>query len=158
MLAIFDAGLVVFCLGLIVPAFWLNRYYSRNTFALNRRLHDELEREVHVIEQGDANGVREHYAAAARWRVRLSDAEAINFSLMEFFILGVLLFSLVRFLRGATPRPAGDIFAVFRYVLMFIMGMDTVPRLVQQISRLRDIGFRLTHPRRGSLYQGTAGN
>lgn len=143
MLAFYDPVLVLYCLGLIVPAFWLNRYYSKKTLALNNKLHDEYEREVEVIEQGGPEPVRGHYHAVAGWRVKLSDAEAINFSLMEFFILGVLVASLIHFCSGDSPPPAGDIFAVFRYVLMFIMGMDTVPRLIEQISRLRDIGVRV---------------
>ena len=143
MLAIYDPVLVLYCLGLIVPAFWLNVHYSRKTLALSGKLHDEFEREVEVIEQGQEPPVREHYQNVASWRVRLSDAQAINFSLMEFFILGVMMLSLVRFCTGDNPPPAGDIFAVFRYVLMFIMGLDTVPRLVQQISALRDIGTRM---------------
>lgn len=156
MLAYYDGGLVLYCLGLIVPAFWLNTYYSRKTLALSGKLHDEFEREVEVIEHGESEGVREHYHAVAGWRVRLSDAEAINFSLMEFFILGVFILSLVHFCSGETPPPAGNIFAVYRYVLMFIMGMDTVPKLVQQISRLRDIGFRMTGPR-GTSKSGLGG-
>jgi ABC-type multidrug transport system fused ATPase/permease subunit len=143
MLAIYDPVLVLYCLGLIVPAVWLNRHYSQKTLALSGQLHDEFEREVEVIETGEQRPVREHYQAVAGWRIKLSDAEAVNFSLMEFFILGVLVLSLVHFCAGENPPPAGDIFAVFRYVLMFIMGMDTVPRLVQQISRLRDIGGRM---------------
>ena len=144
MLAIYDPVLVLYCLGLLLPAFWLNLYYSRKTLALSGRLHDEYEREVDVIEQGEESLVREHYRAVADWRIRLSDAEAVNFSLMEFFILAVLVLSLIHFCTGENPPPAGDIFAVFRYVLMFIMGMDTVPRLVQQLSRLRDIGTRVS--------------
>jgi hypothetical protein len=144
MVAVYDPMLVAYCLGLIVPAFWLNVRYSRKTLALNGRLHDEYEREVGVIERGESEPVRDHYNAVAGWRIRLSDAEAVNFSLMEFFILGVLVLSLVHFCTGASPPPAGDIFAVFRYLLMFIMGLDTVPRLVQQLSRLKDIGRRMT--------------
>jgi hypothetical protein len=148
MLAVYDPVLVLYCLGLIVPAFWLNVHYSRKTLALSGKLHDEFEREVEVIEHGQEPPVREHYQNVASWRVRLSDAEAVNFSLMEFFILGVMVLSLIRFCTGEHPPPAGDIFAVFRYVLMFIMGLDTVPRLVQQVSALRDIGGRMGGPRK----------
>lgn len=157
MLAFFDVVLVAYCLGLIVPAFWLNFYYSRKTLALSAGLHDEFEREVQVIDHGDEKGVREHFATIARWRVRLSDAEAINFSLMEFFILGVLLLSLMRFCTSEAPRSAGEIFAAFRYMLMFVMGIDAVPRLVQQLSRLRDIGSRVTNLPKDGDYHDLAG-
>ncbi len=142
MLAFYDSRLIGFCVLLIIPATLLNAAYGRTTFELSRRLHDRLENEIDVIRQGDYREIREHYDAVARWRIKLSDAEAINFSLMELFVLAVLATSLVHYCATANPE-AGDIFAVFRYVLLFIMGVDSVPKLVQQMSRLRDIGFRV---------------
>lgn len=141
MLGLYDPWLIAYCGGLIVPAMILNSYYSRKTLKLSTGLHDQLEHEVDIIKDGDDTDVREHFDKAASWRVRLSDAEAINFSLMELFILGVMIACLIRFCSQGSPE-AGDIFAVFRYVLMFMMGMDSVPRLVEQMSRLKDIGKR----------------
>jgi hypothetical protein len=119
----------------------LNSYDSRKTLKLSTGLHDQLEHEVDIIRDGDEPEVREHFDKAAGWRIRLSDAEAVNFGLMELFILGVIIACLIRFCSQGTPEP-GDIFAVFRYVLMFMMGLDAVPRLVEQLSRLKDIGHR----------------
>ncbi len=147
MLALFDWILVLICLALAVPASLLNSAYGRRTLDLSAALHDRYEAEVDVIRDGDAKAVRDHFDQVGRWRVRLSDAEASNFALMELFILGVLVASLVQFCGTVNPEP-GTIFAVFRYVLMFIMGLDTIPRLVAQRSRLQDIGVRL-RTRRG---------
>jgi ABC-type multidrug transport system fused ATPase/permease subunit len=147
MLAVFDWMLVLICLALAVPAWLLNAAYGRRTLDLNAALHDRYEAEVAVIRDGDAETVRNHFDEVGRWRVRLSDAEAGNFAMMELFVLGVLVASLVQFCTTVTPEP-GTIFAVFRYVLMFIMGLDTLPRLVEQWSRLKDIGVRL-RTRRG---------
>ncbi len=138
----YDWTLLPFCLALILPAMLLNAAYGRKTLSLSKQLHDQFELEVAVIGKGTPEEVREHYESVAQSRVKLSDAEAINFGLMEFFILGVLVASLLQFCRGATAQ-AGDIFAVFRYVMMFIMGLDSIPKLVHQVSRLRDIGGRM---------------
>ncbi|MBW3542909.1 MAG: ABC transporter six-transmembrane domain-containing protein [Planctomycetes bacterium] len=146
LLAWYDWVLVAYCLVLLVPAMLLNAAYSRKTLALSRCLHDRYEGEVDVIGQGDPSQVRAHYDEVGRWRVRLSDAEAVNFSLMELFVLAALAGSLVHFCTTANPA-AGEIFAVFRYVLMFIMGLDAVPKLVAQLSSLRDVGFRLAGPK-----------
>lgn len=142
MLAVYDWLLIPYCFGLIVPAYLINAAYGKKTLNLNRHLHDRFEREVDVIDRGDPAEVRQHYNEVARWRIRLSDAEATNFGLMELFVLGVIIASLVHYCTNGSPQP-GDIFAVFRYLMMFIMGLDTVPRLVEQMSRLRDIGFRM---------------
>ena len=142
MLGVYDWTLIPICLGLLVPATLLNMAYSRKTLSLNRKLHDQLEREVDVIEQNRPEEVRRHFDVVGTWRVKLSDAEAANFCLMELFVLGVMAVALVKFCSGGTAEP-GDIFAVFRYVLMFIMGLDSVPRIVEQWSRMRDIGGRV---------------
>jgi hypothetical protein len=142
MLAFYDRLLVPICLGLLLPAIVLNRIYSRKTFELSRQLHDELEHEVAVIEPGREPEVRRHYDSVARWRVKLSDCEALNFGTMELFVLGVMVLALLR--TCSTPAiSAGAIFAVFRYVLMLLMGLDSVPKLVQHFSRPRDLSQRL---------------
>ncbi len=61
---------------------------------------------------------------------------------MEFFILAVIIAALARY----CSRPgveAGDIYAVFAYVMMFVGGLDYVPMLTQQLARLHDIGGRV---------------
>lgn len=142
LLALYDLSLVPICLGLLLPSVVLNRIYSRRTFELNRQLHDELEHEVDVIDHNHASAIRRHYEAVAAWRVKLSDCEALNFGTMELFVLGVLVLALLRTCSLASATP-GDIFAVFRYVLMLLMGFDGVPKLVHQFSRLRDLSQRL---------------
>ncbi len=142
MLMFYDRVLVPICLGLLLPAIVLNRIYSRRTFELNRQLHDQLEGEVDVIEQSHEPSVCRHYDAVASWRVKLSDSEALNFGTMEVFVLGVMVLALLRTCSSLTASP-GDIFAVFRYVLMLLMGVDGIPKLVQQFSRLRDLTHRM---------------
>jgi ABC-type multidrug transport system fused ATPase/permease subunit len=143
MLGWYDWTLIPLCIGLMIPAGLLNAAYRHRTLNYNRRLHDELEREVDVIRRGSRDELRDHYHSAAEWRIRLSDAEAINFSVMELFVLAVMVGALVHFCANSNPH-AGDIFAVFRYVLMFIMGLDSVPKLVGQMSRLADVSRRVT--------------
>jgi ABC-type multidrug transport system fused ATPase/permease subunit len=141
MLCLYDWVLAPLCLGLMLPAYLVNSVYSRKTLALSGRLHDEFEREVDVIQGGQPAEVRGHYGAVAGWRIKLADWEALNFGLMELFVLALLAVTLLRSC-SATSSP-GDIFAVFRYVLMFVMALDNVPLLVRQISRIRDIHRRL---------------
>ena len=60
---------------------------------------------------------------------------------MELFVLGFMATALFR-LTGSLSEP-GDIFAIFRYLMLFLMGLDTIPMLVQKTSRLREITQRL---------------
>jgi ABC-type multidrug transport system fused ATPase/permease subunit len=142
MLCFYDRMIALLCLLLVGPVCLLSRSYGRKTLALNRRLNDELEREVEVIGGACAEAIHGHYSNVAHWRNRLTDREAINFSIMEVFVLAMMAAALLRSC-SAGVADMGQIVAVFRYVLMFIMGLDSVPMLVQQMSRLHDIGRRL---------------
>jgi ABC-type multidrug transport system fused ATPase/permease subunit len=141
----YDWVLVLFCAALIVPSMILNFYFGRKSLRLSGMLHDQLEQEVEVIKHPTNENVREHYNAAAKWRIKLSDNEAMTMGLMETFVLLLMIAALVRFCTQPSAN-AGDIFAVFRYVLLFITALDRVPMLVNQFSRLRDIGGRLSTP------------
>lgn len=142
MLGFYDLWLVPLCVGLFLPAAWINARYARKTRRLSRRLHDQMENEVEVLRDGSPDDVRRHFDHLARSRVRLSDAEAINFGTMELFVMALIAATLLRFSNGDSTLP-GDVFAVFRYVMLFVMGLDSVPKVVAQTSRLRDIGRRM---------------
>ncbi len=142
MLIWFDWMLVLFCVALIVPACVLNFVYGRRTLRLSALLHDDLEREVSVVERAESGEVQDYYRRVSRWQVKLSDWEAITAGLMEVFVLALMVGALVRYCTSGSVE-AGDVFAVFRYVLMFIMALDNVPLLVGRFSRLRDIGQRI---------------
>ena len=137
-----DAMLVALCLLLLVPAAILNTIFGRWTFRLNRLLNDQVEREVAVIASERPCGIRKHYGLLAQLRIRLSNAEAANFGLMEFCVVTLLACSLARCCSVA----GGDIarlFGIFPYVVMFAQGLDSVPLVVQQVGRLRDIARRM---------------
>ena len=141
-LGLYDRCLIALCLSLVVPLVLLSRMYHRRTMPLNAGLHDELEREVEVIETGSTDDVHGHFARVARWRIELTDSEARNFVVMEGFVLVLIVVSLDRSCRMGDAK-AGDIFAIFRYVIMFVTGLDAIPFMIQQVSRLQDIGRRL---------------
>jgi hypothetical protein len=76
------------------------------------------------------------------WRVKLSDAEAFNWTTIEVLSILVFIFVLVR----ATYLPTtetGDIFAILVYVWRLMENLDNVPQIVQQITRLQDIRKRI---------------
>ena len=72
----------------------------------------------------------------------MSDLEARTTGLTELMILSLMAWALVSVCRIPDILP-GDIFAVFRYLMMFVVGIDSLPRLVEQVARLRDISRRL---------------
>jgi ABC-type multidrug transport system fused ATPase/permease subunit len=136
-------GLAGLCLA--PPLLVVNYFGAKRSLQLNHALNDQLEQEVEILSAEVAHStktVHDHYLKLAHWRVKLSNLEASNFSLMELFILTFFAVALV--LTSRLPgAEAGTLFAVVTYVHNFIGGLDEVPTLVQQFSRLKDIGRRM---------------
>ena len=128
--------------SLFLPVYIINRGYMRRSLRYNEGLNDQLEREVTVIEKVDPAAIRHHFEQVRCWRVKLSDAEAYNWTTIE--ILSILAFVIV--LVRATYLPTtetGDIFAILVYVWRLMENLDNIPQIVQQITRLQDIRKRI---------------
>lgn len=137
-----DSAVGAACLVLFVPLLAINQWLARRSLALNAGLNDRLEHEVRVLREGRPTTVRRHFAVLGAWRVRLSDAEAKAFGAMELSVVALFAVALWRLAEGDVSR-AGDIYATFSYVWKYVLSLDQVPLLVQQIAKLRDIGTRL---------------
>lgn len=142
MLFVYDLPTGAACLLLLPPVALASRAYARRAAAFNTALNDELEREVDVLTHRRPAEVRHHFRLLARHRVRLSDAEAANWGVLELFVIALAAFVIVR----AVSMPgaqAGTIYAIIAYLYSFAESLEGVPFLVQQLARLRDIGLRM---------------
>jgi ABC-type multidrug transport system fused ATPase/permease subunit len=142
MLAFHDGMLLPLGMVLMIPVFVLSRFYGRKTYLLNGHLNDELEREVDVITTGSPRSIRGHYDRVGGCNIRLANWEAVNFGLLDLCTLALLTAALVRTCLAGHADP-GRILMVFGYVQMFVSGLLSLPMLVRQASRLRDICRRL---------------
>jgi ABC-type multidrug transport system fused ATPase/permease subunit len=133
-------GAMMACL--FVPIVIVNNTYVRKSFALNRDLNNQLEEEVKAIESADPEVVKAHFTAVRTWRVKLSDAEAFNWSIIEVLSILLLVGVLVR-ITYMGEISAGAIFAMIVYVWQFLENLDNVPELLQQLARLQDIRKRI---------------
>src|SRR3984893_10108898 len=148
LLFFYDAWSAGFCLMLLVPLAILNRSYSRRTLTLNRRLNNQLEREVTVLTRRMPSRVLGHYRLLAKWRIHLSDAEATNWGLMELFSIVLSAAVIIRVASLPHVEP-GTIYAMLAYLWNFIASLNHVHALVQQLSRLKDIAGRMDQSLRG---------
>jgi hypothetical protein len=127
---------------LFVPVAIINRSYMRRSLMLNEGLNNQLEHEVQVIDQAQEGAVARHFAEVRAWRVKLSDADAFNWTAIGG--LSILAFLLV--LLRVTYMPnvdVGAIFAIFVYVWHLMEKLDKMPQIVQQLMRLKDIRRRI---------------
>ncbi len=127
---------------LFIPVAIINRKYMKRSLALNEGLNNQLEHEVQIVETAQENAVVRHFAEVRSWRVKLSDADAFNWTMIEG--LSILVFLLV--LLRVTYMPdanVGTIFAIFVYVWRVMEKLDLMPQIVQQLMRLKDIRRRI---------------
>lgn len=138
-----ESSLALACLALGIPLLLVGEWLGRRSSLLNRGLNNRLENEVGLLSDGNERKVRRHFEALAGWRIKLSDAEATAFGLMELLI--IVLFIVALWQVGAADRTpqAGDVFATFSYLWRFVESLDQAPILIQKIAKLRDLDRRL---------------
>ncbi len=127
---------------LLVPVAIINRRYMRRSLALNVGLNNQLEHEVKVVEAAQEPEVIDHFTKIRSWRVKLSDADAINWTIIEVLSMLVFLLVLLR-VTYLTGIEVGTIFAIFVYVWRLMEKLDLMPQIVQQLMRLKDIRRRI---------------
>jgi ABC-type multidrug transport system fused ATPase/permease subunit len=142
MLFYYDLVIGALAASLFIPVAILNRRYMRRSLMLNEGLNNQLEHEVQVIEAATESAVTRHFADVRAWRVKLSDADAFNWTAIEG--LSILVFIPVLLRVTYMPSPDfGAIFAIFVYVWRFMEKLDMMPQIVQQLMRLKDIRRRI---------------
>jgi len=116
--------------------------FSKVNDALYFRLNNRLEKEVGFVGIAKEYTLTRHYRMIARLRIRLSDREAGGY--MAIGIASALLFGItITVLTHKTGLQAGHIYSVMTYLWMFAMSLDDTPQLIEQYSKLRDIGKRV---------------
>ena len=73
---------------------------------------------------------------------------------MSFFIIGAsaaAIFSLAIFLLSSKQANAGHIYSVLTYLWTFAISPSDAPRLVEEFSKLKDIGKRVNVELEGDL-------
>jgi len=100
---------------LFIPVAIINRSYMRRMLMLNEGLNNQLEEEVQVIEAAQEGAVIRHFGEVRAWRVKLSDADALNWTAIEGLSILVFLVVLLR-LAYMPNADVGTIFAIFVYI------------------------------------------
>ena len=133
--------------GLIVtvwmaPVLVVYAIMGRRAHGLNPDLNDETEREVDLIERNRFMPLASPFRRRGRLRVRLSNAEATSWSLVELFSITAVVLVLLR-MTSLPGIQAGELYAMLAYVWRVLECLDQAPTLVQRFARLLDIRRRL---------------
>ncbi|UTO05136.1 ABC transporter six-transmembrane domain-containing protein [Moraxella sp. FZLJ2107] len=132
----------VVALGIVmVFAFILPNYIKMND-KLYFKLNNRLEKEVDCVERASHRELSKHYGLVERLRILISNREAVSFlciGVAMAILFGVTL-TVLTLKNGVT---AGHIYAVITYLWTFAISLDDMPRLVEELSKLKDIGKRV---------------
>lgn len=144
LLFFYDAAVVGICFILLVPVMAISYFYGKKMKTLTRLRNDELEKQVNIISEGNKEYIRQHYNKLRKWQVKISDKEAFSFGLIELLVMFVIGASLLISTKiFGTEMLAGNIIAMYTYILKFVSGMDTIPYTVQRLTSLNDITRRI---------------
>lgn len=125
---------------LVVSIYWLSGgAYLR----LNKGQNDEYERQLDVLALQDVGKVDRHFRRLMRWRVRLSDLETVNFSLV-WIVLAAMLLGSIYFIVDNSAISAGQKITTIMYVFDYIEVVVGLPIFYQEALRLKDITGRLS--------------
>ena len=130
------ALLIVLGFGLILPN------YVKANDNLYFKLNNRLEKEVDCVERANQYELIKHYRLVERLRILISNREAVSFlciGVAMCILFGVTL-TVLTLTKGVT---AGHIYAVITYLWTFAISLDDMPRLVEELSKLKDIGKRV---------------
>lgn len=128
----------------LVPAALETRRFGRLSLRYNAALNDRLEHEIGLVATAPPRGVRRHFGHRLRfWRVRISDAEARAWGVIELLQIALTLAALALLARDPAAASAGAIYAVLAYVWNYGEAVGQLPDVVQKLARLKDIAARL---------------
>lgn len=130
------ACIIVISFGLILP------HYVKINDSLYFKLNNRLEKEVVCIERVNTHKLMKHYGFVKKLRVLISNREALSF-LAIGIAMAVLFGITLTLLTLKKSVTAGHIYAVITYLWTFAISLDDGPRLVEELSKLKDIGNRV---------------
>ncbi|MEL6969309.1 MAG: ABC transporter six-transmembrane domain-containing protein [Bacteroidota bacterium] len=136
-LHVFYGSLVVTLVVFLI--YWLT---SAKTIQLNKASNDELERQVDVIAKNDDQALHLHLKEMMKWNIKLSDLEAINFSISWVVLTAFLVASIIVSVSGGIVKY-GALFALVMYVFQYMENVVSLPLFYQNWLRLQEIKERL---------------
>ncbi|MFB5762429.1 ABC transporter six-transmembrane domain-containing protein [Paenibacillus medicaginis] len=142
MLFIYDPFIGFFGLLIMIPIVFINRWFGRRAYRLNNGLNNRLEVQSDIIMHKPLSIVRRHFNRMQFWRISISNTEAITWGIVDIMVIILTVAALLRLthLHGIT---VGTIYAIISYIWMFKNAVNDIPVIVDNVSRVYDIGERV---------------
>ncbi len=136
-LNVFYGSLIVTIIIFLI--YWLT---SSKTIKLNKLSNDEFEKQVDVISKNDKQELNLHLKEMMKWNIKLSDLEAINFSISWMVMIAFLVASIIISVSDGIIKY-GALFSLIMYVFQYMENVINLPLFYQNWLRLKEIKERL---------------
>ncbi|MDT7831318.1 ABC transporter six-transmembrane domain-containing protein [Flavobacteriaceae bacterium S356] len=136
-MAVFYSSVMVSLLIFLV--YWLS---SKKTIAFNKSSNDEFEKQVIIIATNDKKLLSHHLKEMMKWNIKLSDLEALNFSISWIALSIFLVASIVISIHSGILKY-GLLLSLVMYVFQYMESVINLPFFYQSWLRLREIKTRI---------------
>jgi ABC-type multidrug transport system fused ATPase/permease subunit len=137
-----DYRISLTCVGIILPLFFLSKYYSKKVSLHQKEFHDNYENMFDIFSQKEPSKINQYFINYANPQKKIGIWNAINFGIMRFFLL--IIFLLVLYIAIILDGlSAGEIYSVVAYLWTFITATESLPELLESWTSLKDISKRI---------------
>ncbi len=119
--------------------YWLS---SKRTVRFNKAANDLMEQQVDVLKRADKNELRHYLKQSMRWNIKLSDLEAVNFSMSWVVLTAFLVLSIIVSVQN-TAIQYGVLVSLVMYVFQYMENVLNLPLFYQNWLRLKEIMQRM---------------
>lgn len=116
--------------------------FHKRMYRFNAGLNNQIERQVHILEARSHKHLLAHLRSLRRWKVRLSDAEALLYGGVFSFMITYIVYTLWLSTQ-LSHMTVGSIFSVVSYAWEYIEATEQITALLVLGPRLREITGRL---------------
>jgi ABC-type multidrug transport system fused ATPase/permease subunit len=148
-----DVGAVA--AGMLLIALIAALRYMKLSEFIATCLHNRQEHEAREVTSGSPGRLARHFRVLAGRRVQLSDLEAgayVGVGLIASILFATLFWSMAQF----DAATAGLLYTLVSYVWTFVFSLDDLPVQLQQLSRVKELGQRISPDDDTTMPAGTA--
>ena len=141
-LTLFDWRLGATCATILLPMFFLSRFYNKKVSSFQKKIHDQQEDIYNVYSTKDLNKVQSYYSEMAMWKQKIANLGAMNFGVLRVFLLGIFLVILFVAI-DLDDFSTGNIYSIAAYVWTFVSSSEYLPEQLESMASVKDISRRL---------------
>ncbi len=138
----FDWRISLTCFVIVLPLYFINKFYVSRITPHQKEYHDKYEDIVDIISQKNPEQIEKYYTELSSPQIKISKWSALNFTLLRFILL-IIFLSVLYIAIDLDGFSAGELFSIVAYLWTFVSASESFPDLSESYTSLKDISDRL---------------